>query len=65
MGLVYVNRSYGLATLRTRHVRTQRGRLRFTCRGKSGQDREVGMDDRRLVRIVRRVQQLPGQRLFQ
>jgi DNA topoisomerase-1 len=59
------NRSYGLTTLRTRHVRTQRGRLRFTFRGKSGQDREVEMDDRRLVRIVRRVQQLPGQRLFQ
>lgn len=59
------NRSYGLTTLRTRHVRAQRGRLRFTFRGKSGQEREVEMDNRRLVRIVRRVQQLPGQRLFQ
>jgi DNA topoisomerase IB len=59
------NRSYGLTTLCTRHVRAQRGRLRFTFRGKSGQDREVELDDRRLVRIVRRVQQLPGQRLFQ
>lgn len=59
------NRSYGLTTLRARHVRAQRGRLRFTFRGKSGQDREVEMDDRRLVRIVRRMQQLPGQRLFQ
>ncbi len=59
------NRSYGLTTLRTRHVRAQRGRLRFTFRGKSGQEHDVEMDDRRLVRIVRRVQQLPGQRLFQ
>ncbi len=59
------NRSYGLTTLRTRHVRAQRGRLRFTFRGKSGQVREVELGDRRLVRIVRRVQQLPGQRLFQ
>lgn len=59
------NRSYGLTTLRTRHVRAQRGRLRFAFRGKSGQDREVELGDRRLVRIVRRVQQLPGQRLFQ
>ena len=59
------NRSYGLTTLRSRHLRAQRGRLRFTFRGKSGQDREVEMDDRRLVRIMRRVQQLPGQRLFQ
>jgi DNA topoisomerase IB len=59
------NRSYGLTTLRTRHVRAQRGRLRFTFRGKSGQAREVELGDRRLMRIVRRVQQLPGQRLFQ
>ncbi|QRP63290.1 DNA topoisomerase IB [Rhodanobacter sp. FDAARGOS 1247] len=59
------NRSYGLTTLRTRHVRAQRGRLRFAFRGKSGQEREVELGDRRLVRIVRRVQQLPGQRLFQ
>lgn len=59
------NRSYGLTTLRSRHVRAQRGRLRFTFRGKSGQEREVALGDRRLVRIVRRVQQLPGQRLFQ
>lgn len=59
------NCSYGLTTLRSGHVRAQRGRLRFTFRGKSGQEHEVEMDDRRLVRIVRRVQQLPGQRLFQ
>lgn len=59
------NRSYGLTTLRERHVRAQRGRLRFSFRGKSGQAQEVALDDRRLVRIVRRVQQLPGQRLFQ
>lgn len=59
------NHSYGLTTLRSRHVRAQHGRLRFAFRGKSGQDREVEMDDQRLVRIVRRVQHLPGQRLFQ
>ena len=59
------NHSYGLTTLRTRHVRAQRGRLRFTFRAKSGQDCDVELDDRRLMRIVRRVQQLPGQRLFQ
>lgn len=59
------NHSYGLTTLRSRHVRAQRGRLRFTFRGKSGQQREVEMDNKRLLRVVRRVQQLPGQRLFQ
>ena len=59
------NRSYGLTTLRSRHVRVVRGRLRFAFHGKSGQEQEVELDDRRLARIVRRVQQLPGQRLFQ
>ncbi|HET6804944.1 MAG TPA: DNA topoisomerase IB [Frateuria sp.] len=59
------NRSYGLTTLRSRHLRVVRGRLRFSFRGKSGQEQEVELDDRRLARIVRRVQQLPGQRLFQ
>jgi DNA topoisomerase-1 len=59
------NHSYGLTTLRSRHVRAERGRLRFAFRGKSGQQREVELDDRRLTRIVRRIQQLPGQRLFQ
>lgn len=59
------NHSFGLTTLRSRHVRAGRGRLRFAFRGKSGQERDVALDDRRLARIVRRLQQLPGQRLFQ
>ena len=59
------NHSYGLTTLRSRHVRAERGRLRFAFRGKSGQEHEVALSDKRLTRIVRRVQQLPGQRLFQ
>ncbi|HEV2622325.1 MAG TPA: DNA topoisomerase IB [Frateuria sp.] len=59
------NDSYGLTTLRSRHLRVVRGRLRFCFRGKSGQEQEVELDDKRLARIVRRVQQLPGQRLFQ
>jgi DNA topoisomerase IB len=59
------NKSFGLTTLRSRHVRAERGRLRFVFRGKSGQDRDVELGDRRLARIVRRMQQLPGQRLFQ
>jgi DNA topoisomerase IB len=60
------NGSYGLTTLRNRHVRFVRaGRLLFRFRGKGGAEHEVVVDDRRLVRIVRRCQQLPGQRLFQ
>jgi DNA topoisomerase IB len=60
------NASYGLTTLRNRHARFIRdGRLRLAFRGKGGALQEVPVDDRRLVRLVRRCQQLPGQQLFQ
>jgi DNA topoisomerase IB len=60
------NGSYGLTTLRNRHVRFVRaGRLLFRFRGKGGAEHEVVVDDGRLARIVRRCHQLPGQRLFQ
>lgn len=59
------NRSYGLTTLRSRHVRQERGRLHFVFTGKSGKRRDVVLDDKRLMQIIRRVQQLPGQLLFQ
>lgn len=59
------NNSYGLTTLRNRHVRPYRGRLHFHYRGKSGQIRDTELDNERLIRLVRRIQQLPGQRLFQ
>jgi DNA topoisomerase IB len=60
------NDSYGLTTLRNRHVRFLRsGRLQFQFRAKGGVIHEVVVDDERLSRIVRRCHQLPGQRLFQ
>src|SRR6478672_700665 len=60
------NRSYGLTTLRTRHVAFVRGgRARFQFRGKGGLEHDVVLDDARLVRLVRHCQQLPGQALFQ
>jgi DNA topoisomerase IB len=60
------NGSYGLTTLRDRHVTFLRqGRALLRFRGKSGQSQEVGIDNSRLVRILRRCQQLPGQMLFQ
>lgn len=60
------NKSFGLTTLRNRHaefVRDGRARLRF--KGKGGQENEVALDDKRLAKLVRGVQQLPGQALFQ
>jgi DNA topoisomerase I len=60
------NDSYGLTTLRDKHVRFMRdGRASFCFRGKSGRQHEVVLDDKRLARIIRRAQQLPGQQLFQ
>ena len=60
------NRSYGLTTLRNRHVAFVRGgRARFRFRGKGGQDHDIELDDARLARLLRHVQQLPGQSLFQ
>jgi DNA topoisomerase IB len=59
------NGSYGLTTLRSRHLKHERGRLRFVFRGKSGIDRDVELDDKRLIKIIRRIHKLPGQKLFQ
>lgn len=60
------NGSYGLTTLRDRHVTFLRqGRAVLRFRGKSGQAHEARVDDARLVRLIRRCQQLPGQMLFQ
>jgi DNA topoisomerase-1 len=59
------NASFGLTTLRRRHVRVAGSTLRFTFRGKSGIEHSVAINDQRLARIVQRCQDLPGQELFQ
>lgn len=59
------NSSYGLTTLRDRHADVRGSRIRFRFRGKSGKEHEVELSDRRLARIVRDCQDLPGQELFQ
>ena len=60
------NKSYGLTTLRNRHVSFLRGgRARLKFRGKSGVEHEVVLDDTRLSKLLRHCQQLPGQHLFQ
>ena len=59
------NRSYGVTTLRDRHARVSSYGLKLSFRGKSGKQHVVGLRDRRLARVVRSCQDLPGQRLFQ
>ncbi|HEX6050411.1 MAG TPA: hypothetical protein VFZ21_14115 [Gemmatimonadaceae bacterium] len=59
------NGSFGLTTLRRRHVAVNGATLRFEFRGKSGVPHSVALTDRRIARIVQRCQELPGQELFQ
>jgi len=59
------NKSFGLTTLRTRHVEVEGARLRFAFKGKSGKEWKLKLVDRRMARIIRTIQELPGQRLFQ
>ncbi|XYI44300.1 DNA topoisomerase [Cupriavidus necator] len=58
------NRTYGLTTLRRRHVTVRGSRLRFQFTGKSGITHDVSVNDPRLARIVRNCADLPGQCLF-
>jgi DNA topoisomerase-1 len=59
------NKSFGLTTLRDRHVDIDGATLRFTFRGKSGKEWRLRLTDRRVARVVKGAQDLPGQHLFQ
>jgi len=59
------NKSYGLTTLRDPHVKVEGGELRFQFKGKSGKTWRLQVKDRRIARIVKACQDLPGQDLFQ
>ena len=59
------NQSFGLSTMRNRHVEVRGERLQFRFRGKSGKFHEIDLANKRLARIVKRCQDLPGYELFQ
>ncbi len=59
------NKSYGLTTLRDPHVTVEGAELRFQFKGKSGKTWKLQVKDRRIARIVKACQDLPGQDLFQ
>jgi DNA topoisomerase I len=59
------NDSYGLTTLLDDHVEVRGARLRFHFRGKSGKEHAIEVRDRRMVRIIRSLTELPGKELFQ
>ncbi|HEV8389960.1 MAG TPA: DNA topoisomerase IB [Dongiaceae bacterium] len=58
------NASYGITTLRNSHVKVAGGELRFQFKGKSGKSWRVTVRDRRVAKIIRSCQELPGQHLF-
>jgi DNA topoisomerase-1 len=58
------NGSFGLTTLRNKHVRVDGGTMRFAFKGKSGKTWKLGLQDRRVAKVVRECQDLPGQELF-
>ncbi|MFL9922745.1 DNA topoisomerase IB [Herbaspirillum lusitanum] len=59
------NKSFGLTTLRNRHVRIDGSDVMFRFRGKSGVQHEIKLHDPYVVRIIRKMRDLPGQELFQ
>jgi DNA topoisomerase-1 len=58
------NQSFGLTTMRNKHVKVSKSTLRFRFRGKGGKSHDIAFSDVRLARIVRRCQDLPGHELF-
>jgi len=59
------NGSFGISTLRNRHVAVASSTVRFAFRGKSGREWRVRVEDRRVAKVIRACQDLPGQHLFQ
>jgi DNA topoisomerase-1 len=59
------NGSYGLTTLQNDHIQVSGSTIQFNFRGKSGKEQEVNLHNKRLARLVKKCQELPGQELFQ
>jgi DNA topoisomerase-1 len=59
------NKSFGLTTMQDRHVDVKGSTFRFHFRGKGGKQHEIDLTDRRVAKIIAKLQDLPGQELFQ
>ena len=59
------NNSYGLTTLKNRHVAVEGNEVHFRFTGKSGKQWSLRVKDRRIAKIIRACQELPGQELLQ
>jgi DNA topoisomerase I len=58
------NKSFGLTTLRNKHISIEGSRVRFLFKGKSGKIWQVQLKDRRIARLIKQCQELPGQEVF-
>ena len=58
------NRSFGLTTLRDRHVEVTGTKVQFEFRGKSGVDHQIELKDRRLAKVIKKCQEIPGYEIF-
>ena len=58
------NRSYGLTTLRDRHVEIKGNKVEFEFRGKSGIDHQIELQDSRLANVIKKCQEIPGYEIF-
>src|SRR6058998_4207245 len=59
------NKSFGLTTMKDRHVKVKGAQVLFRFRGKRGRQHEVDVTDRRVAKVIAKCQDLPGQDLFQ
>ncbi|RIJ41801.1 DNA topoisomerase IB [Pontibacter oryzae] len=59
------NKSYGLTTLRDKHVKINGSSIKFSFRGKKGVEHEIDLKDRRLAKLVKKCRDIPGYDLFQ
>jgi DNA topoisomerase-1 len=57
--------SYGLTTLRDKHVKIEGDKLKLSFRGKKGVYHEISLNDRNMARLVKKCRDIPGQELFQ
>ena len=58
------NKSYGLSTLRSRHVQISRGKMRFQFVGKRGIEHSVSVEDKKLIKLVNKCEEIPGWEVF-
>lgn len=58
------NKTYGLSTLRTRHVKTSKNKMIFEFIGKKGKEHSVTLENKRLVKVVNQCEEIPGWELF-